>query len=177
MKRIIPVVLAFCLIFGTFAYAEGIDLASLSIEELVQLRNDLTDELFNRSGGVPLAEGKYVVGKDIAPGAYTVVECEDGTWSRLTVYLTENSESELEKAEDAYRKARNAFFNSEDTTVTEEPESIDYTQYYRLNDLYDRVESRIRLDEGNVLDVSILRPGEGTNPLLIFKTSTGLFMD
>lgn len=177
MKRIIPVVLAFCLIFGTFAYAEEIDLASLSTEELLQLRTDLTDELFNRDEGVLLVEGKYVVGKDIAPGAYTVVECEDDTWSRLTVYLTESSEFDMQKAENAYLKASNAHSDPENTTVVEEPESVDYTQYYRRSDLYDRCECRITLEEGNVLDVSVVRQGKSTNPLIIFKGPTGLFMD
>lgn len=177
MKRIIMLVLTFCLVFGTFAYAEGIDLTSLSIEELAQLRNDLTDELFNRNGAVPLADGKYVVGKDIAAGAYTVVECEDDTWCQLYVYLTSDSESEMKKAEDAHRDVLVAYLDPENTEVTEEPEDVNYSLYCRKTDMYDRMEARIVLEEGNILDVSILRSGEGTNPLIIFQAPTGLFMD
>lgn len=176
MKRIMVMFLVVGFVIGAFAYSEGIDLASLSIDELVRLRNDLTDELFNRNGAVSLADGEYIVGKDIAAGSYTIVECEDNAWCRLIVFLDDNSESEMKKAEASYNEALRAYYDPENTEITEEPEDVDYSLYCKTNDLYDRMETRITLEDGNILDVSILKSGDGTNPLIIFQSSP-LFMN
>lgn len=75
MKKFVAIVSILLLLFCHFsAVGEGIDLKSLSVEELSVLSDRITQEMFDR--GVIFEEdlpfGKYVVGKDIRAGTYTL---------------------------------------------------------------------------------------------------------
>ena len=85
MKKIIVIVMTLILVFG-MAYSETIDLDAMSVDELVELRNDVIAALYSKNGAVSLPEGRYVAGKDIAVGTYTIVQCEEDTWSVVGVY-------------------------------------------------------------------------------------------
>ena len=85
MKKLIAIVMALITVFG-MAYSETIDLDAMSVDELVELRNDVIEALYSKNGAVSLPEGRYVAGKDIAVGTYTIVQCEDDTWSTIGIY-------------------------------------------------------------------------------------------
>ena len=54
------------------AYADIPDISELSVDELVQLRDQIDTALFENGGAVELPFGDYVVGRDIAPGIYVI---------------------------------------------------------------------------------------------------------
>lgn len=74
MKKLLTLILVFALVIP-HALAE-IDLASLTDDEVRTLYEQVADEL-NRRGltsteSITLREGKYIIGKDIQPGNYTI---------------------------------------------------------------------------------------------------------
>lgn len=71
MKKILGIALILVL-FTVPAFAESIDLSSMSLDELFTLRNALSSEISNRLSGDASAiySGKYVVGEDIKSGTY-----------------------------------------------------------------------------------------------------------
>ena len=82
MKKLFSALLVLCLVFCLFsasASAKG-ELSDYSDEQLKELYEEVREEMIAR--GLPLAqeftlpEGKYVVGKDILPGSYTL-ECTE----------------------------------------------------------------------------------------------------
>ena len=81
MKRFLGVLLATTL-FAFPAMAESLDLSNMSTDELITLSNQVTSELKARfsSEADNLAEGMYVVGRDIKSGTYefTCTSIRDG---------------------------------------------------------------------------------------------------
>ena len=73
MKKQIAVLTAGLILAGTLSIsAAEIDISGLSVEELLQLRADVDEELMNKNGAVVIGYGKYEAGVDIAPGQYTI---------------------------------------------------------------------------------------------------------
>lgn len=76
MKKFIAVIsilaLLFCLVSG---FAEGIDLKSLTDDELTNLSDLIREEMFSRGiiFEVTFPAGKYIVGKDILAGDYDII--------------------------------------------------------------------------------------------------------
>ena len=72
MKRWICIVFAIFLILCTAAYADGFDLDSLSITELLDLQTELDHKIVELSPyeDCVLYSGKYVVGEDLEEGNY-----------------------------------------------------------------------------------------------------------
>lgn len=72
MKKVIALIIV--LMFGVFALAEGIDFASYNNEQISELMEAIRVEMANRgilrSGD--LYEGSHIVGKDVAPGTYSI---------------------------------------------------------------------------------------------------------
>ena len=72
--------------------AEGWDFASMTIDELIELRNSIMDELRSRIGSLDsthVPAGTYVVGEDIDPGKYVffwIKEYEDR--SAISLYAS-----------------------------------------------------------------------------------------
>ena len=87
MKKVYSVIIALVLIVGVFstiAYAqsgshEKIDLTEYSLEELIELHEDVRAELIDRlhlNEDALIGRGEYIVGKDIKAGTYTFTVTE-----------------------------------------------------------------------------------------------------
>lgn len=89
MKKVLCFILALVLTV-TPVFAAEIDLSSLSDEELVDLQERVMEELDNRSvlTAVPLTQGNYVVGTDIAAGQYifTPVPSDDSYGGVVSIF-------------------------------------------------------------------------------------------
>lgn len=81
MKRAIGLIIAFvlCLSMVTVADPVEIDLSSMTLDELVALRNDISFEISSRVSdqGEPFYPGRYDVGKDIKAGTYVITNVTD----------------------------------------------------------------------------------------------------
>lgn len=73
MKRILSILLV-VLLFSAPAFAESLDLSSMSYEQLAELKQAVDNEYYMRPEAEPkiLAPGEYVVGRDIQAGIYYV---------------------------------------------------------------------------------------------------------
>lgn len=95
MKRLFVALVLVTMIMST-ALAEGVDLASMTTDDLIQLRQQITDEISLRVADpndeqlVP--EGIYVVGKDIKAGKYVLKHYSDLFLSPVVVVF-ENIEA------------------------------------------------------------------------------------
>lgn len=97
MKRIMSLVVALVLMTGCFvtSLAEGeIDFAEYSLEELLEIRDQLADEIAKRLGGekMVLGSGQYKIGEDLPAGIYTFkfIQNGDNEVSRTDYYIYEN---------------------------------------------------------------------------------------
>ena len=77
------------------ATSPAIDLSSLSLEDLLQLHNDVRTEINNRlylQDNTLIGRADYLVGRDIKPGTYlfTVVDSDKGKsgdiWNQIIIY-------------------------------------------------------------------------------------------
>lgn len=97
MKKLIAGLLIACTLFTTSAYASSVDVKTMTTEELVELRNQISEELTQRSDFTDelIYIGDYVVGSDIKAGQYIIKyisEIPDGTG----VILVYSSKEEFE---------------------------------------------------------------------------------
>lgn len=77
MKKGAVLLLAFVLLFSVTAISESSKYAAMSLEELVKERNEIEAEIAKRVGSSSVIHsGKYVVGKHIKPGTYTLTVLE-----------------------------------------------------------------------------------------------------
>lgn len=97
MKKLIAMGIYILLLMTCFtiALAEGtIDFSSYSLEELLEIRSDLADEIASRPGGekMVLGSGQYKIGEDLPAGVYTFkfVQNDDSDVSRTDYYVYEN---------------------------------------------------------------------------------------
>lgn len=74
MKKILAA-LMMCILLAVPAFAETVDLSSMSLDELIQLRDAVQNEISARIGSdsMAIASGKYIVGTDIKAGYYLLV--------------------------------------------------------------------------------------------------------
>lgn len=74
MKKMIAGLLVACTLFTTSAYAASVDVKTMTTEELVELRNQICEELTERSDFTDdvIYVGDYVVGTDIKAGQYVI---------------------------------------------------------------------------------------------------------
>ena len=79
MKKLIVLVLVAVLSLGVVgpamaAESSGPDLSSMSLDELVALKNDILQEIISRVGDYEsFPSGVYVAGKDIKAGNYSII--------------------------------------------------------------------------------------------------------
>lgn len=77
MRKLVVTLIAACVALALFtvAFAEEMDLAGMSLEDLEALKNAVDMELYSRpeAGPFMLNIGKYTVGKDIPAGKFNVV--------------------------------------------------------------------------------------------------------
>ena len=75
MKNVLSILLVSVFILSV-AFAEGLDFSNMTDEELVAVYQNAANEIKNRGLVVgeerTLREGKYIIGKDIAAGTYTI---------------------------------------------------------------------------------------------------------
>ena len=97
MKRILTIALTLILMMGclSIASAEGtIDFSGYTLEELLTIREELSDEIAKRPGGekTTLGAGQYAIGTDIPEGLYTFkfVKNGDQDRERTEYYVYEN---------------------------------------------------------------------------------------
>ena len=72
IKSILGITLGMCLLVATPVMASDIDLASMSTEDLVALKDSINEEIANRGGDNIIGEGTYTVGTDIKAGNFKV---------------------------------------------------------------------------------------------------------
>lgn len=97
MKKLITVTLSILLLMLCFANAmaeDKIDFSGYSLEELLEIRSYLADEIASRPGGekMVLGSGQYKIGEDMPAGVYTFkfVQNGDNDVSRTDYYVYEN---------------------------------------------------------------------------------------
>ena len=97
MKKILAVIMTLLLAIGNISFCqaeETIDFSGYSLEELIQIKEDLAEEIAKRPGGekLILGYGQYKIGEDIPAGVYTFkfVANGDKDVSRTDYYVYEN---------------------------------------------------------------------------------------
>ncbi len=97
MKKILVLFLTLALAIGNTCacLAESpIDFSGYSLEELLEIRENLTNEISSRPGGekMVLGSGQYKIGDDLPAGVYTFkfVQNGDSDVSRTEYYVYEN---------------------------------------------------------------------------------------
>ena len=71
MKRLMVIIMVLLMVTGV-AFAYGVDIVSMSTDDLILLRQQISDEIKKRTNddNDVLPRGIYVVGKDIRAGGY-----------------------------------------------------------------------------------------------------------
>lgn len=112
MKKLIASILIACTLFTTSAYASSIDIDSMTMDELIELRDAITKKINSSygEGAETIYQGQYAVGKTIKPGRYIIVFYKDTTvddsYFAGEVIISENKESF-----DDWEYVRDDFFN------------------------------------------------------------------
>lgn len=96
MKKVLAFLLV-CILFVTPVFAEGVDLSSMSVEELIQLHNQIDEILADKFKCEldVIYPGTYVVGRDIKEGRYILNCLKTGIVNFWIITFYENEE-ELE---------------------------------------------------------------------------------
>lgn len=109
MKKFLSVLILVLLLFSTSAGAESIDLESMSMDELIAIKNAVTDEIYSRLDfsfeDTKIGAGYYLVGEDIKAGKYeficTSAETESLSsgqeWSQGIVCVVSSVDEDAEK--------------------------------------------------------------------------------
>ena len=74
MKRLL-IILALLIVIAVPALAEPVDYSSMTLEQLIEMRSKINQEIDARIGTSTTAiySGVFVVGKDIKPGRYVLI--------------------------------------------------------------------------------------------------------
>lgn len=93
MKKLLCLVLAM-LIIGCGALCESIDISGLSDAELLELKQQVDNALFERlfSAGRLFPAGKYIVGVDIKPGKYVIHTSSTDNGGNGHIYIFADAE-------------------------------------------------------------------------------------
>ena len=102
MKRflfVLAILLLIAAILPSVSIADGFDLSSMSLEELLTLRNDINDEINKRviQPSMAIYNGAYIVGVDIKAGRYLFTVEQpviDGSIDYASMYII-TSDDEL----------------------------------------------------------------------------------
>lgn len=92
---LVALIIAAC---TTMAFAEEIDLAGLSDDEIVALMGRVQEEIVARhiEGTATLAGGTYIAGKDIPAGSYVFTCLATGDdWGNVTIYSEKGEGKQL----------------------------------------------------------------------------------
>ena len=99
MRKVMAVVFALVIMTcSSYSMAEGIDISTLSDDELVALMARVQEEIVARhiEGTANLAGGTYIVGKDIPAGSsiYTCLASGED-WGNVTIYSEKGEGDQL----------------------------------------------------------------------------------
>jgi hypothetical protein len=99
MKKVMAVLFALVIMAcSSFSIAEGIDISTLSDDELVALMARVQEEIVARhiEGTANLAGGTYIVGKDVPAGSYIYTCLASGEdWGNVTIYSDKGEGDQL----------------------------------------------------------------------------------
>ena len=99
MRKVMAVVFALVIMTcSSFSMAEGIDISTLSDDELVALMARVQEEIVARhiEGTANLVGGTYIVGKDIPAGSYIYTCLASGEdWGNVTIYSEKGEGDQL----------------------------------------------------------------------------------
>lgn len=99
MKKVMAVLFALVIMAcSSFSIAEGIDISTLSDDELVALMARVQEEIVARhiEGTANLAGGTYIVGKDFPAGSYIYTCLASGEdWGNVTIYSDKGEGDQL----------------------------------------------------------------------------------
>lgn len=157
-------VVCLTLMLSTMSSAEngtdnGINLSSLSTEQLLTLREQLESEFAKR--GIDdtnlLSLGSYVAGKDIAPGNYILHIYNEESGSMYVVVLKEGVDPAI---------LLGSYSEDNFTKMVSYPVEIKQSS-----------EMRISLEEGQVLCMVPARIEDGFSGIITIEKTSGLFME
>ena len=99
MRKVMALLFALVIMAcSSFSMAEGIDISTLSDDELVALMARVQEEIVARhiEGTANLAGGTYIVGKDIQAGSYIYTCLASGEdWGNVTIYSKKGEGDQL----------------------------------------------------------------------------------
>ena len=99
MRKVMAVVFALVIMTcSSFSMAEGIDISTMSDDELVALMARVQEEIVARhiEGTANLVGGTYIVGKDIPAGSYIYTCLASGEdWGNVTIYSEKGEGDQL----------------------------------------------------------------------------------
>lgn len=113
-KYVMLSVLCVLIMSVSSVYAADINLEGLSVEELVQLKDEINEKIAELGGNNVIPSGNYLVGKDIRPGKFQLTitkDCKNSSihdnegymdldvWPTLEDYQQNNYKSKLSGAE------------------------------------------------------------------------------
>lgn len=107
MKRVIALACLICCLWSSTMYSADLDLSGYSIDELLELRKIISEELFNKGyvEKVNFPNGTYECGVDIKPGRYLFSVEGDEIYGHVAIYDSkedrENGDSRLDRYIDA----------------------------------------------------------------------------
>lgn len=182
MRKILALMLLFCIAIGDAAIAEIPDISDLTVDDLIELKNEVELQLYAMNKTTILDAGTYIVGQDIAPGSYVIREYSndpdrDTDW-QVRIYLTAEDVSRFQKDYNEYTaKYDTAVARKKNGEDFEYPAELTYSEYYRNTNIKSDCSGRITLSEGEVMYVNVWGyMGDNTSKLVIEKSSP-LFMD
>lgn len=116
---IVALAVAGLMLIASPAYALDIDLDSLSIEELMELRTQVAQKINEKVGSdaAPIASGVYVVGKDIREGTYYVSDTKIAD-KYFKVFLYEDEEAHKNREDMTGRGDVSYMKEGEDATIS-----------------------------------------------------------
>ena len=180
MKKIVCVLLTWVILVAP-AFASEIDFSSYSVEELIQIRDEVDTALFEKDGLILAEVGKYVVGTDIGAGSYVLkpYPVDEGKLGVLNyvVYKYDGAQEEYEAATNAYNVAyKNASAAEEAGETPVWPEKVNESVYIADSGRLDSESNesgKVSLQDGQIL---VFTSSWGAITISI-KKAQGLFMD
>lgn len=93
-KSILGIALGMCLVVATPVMAEApdIDLASMSTEDLVSLKNSIDSEIATRGGDNIISQGIYEVGVDIKTASFKLTSVQNADYTSTYIDLYNSKE-------------------------------------------------------------------------------------
>lgn len=158
--------------------ASGIDFSGKSVDELLAIRSEVDEALFNAGGKTILYPGEYVVGQDIAAGRYTITPFSTTTERISTgynciIYKTKDAKAELDAATEAYVIQYYSTPEEERGKI----ESVkEYDYIVKQINSSNEDPATISLEEGQMMYIEWVTIFDPNIQLTIEKAS-GLFMD